>query len=138
MASLAALLEADRALLADTLGPSRFTIADVDEDHCRVDTDGLTIHFYRRDGDWPIDSSLELASAPAHAVPLTNHLHTWFVLKSRGEKWPAPLSRDPLADELARVGRAIPVVRDEAMLVETLLWEAGYMNGFAEVAVPWG
>src|SRR5690349_13546274 len=122
MASLTLLVEAQRKRLAEILGTTAFGIVEVDADHCRVESGRLTVHFYRRAGDWPIDSSLELTSVPDHAVPLGDHLHTWLLLKSRGDDWPAPQPADPLADELARVARALPVVRDEAMLLESLLW----------------
>jgi hypothetical protein len=130
MASLASLIEADRARLIDIFGTTSFTIDGSDDDHVRVVTDGLTIHFYRRVSDGLINSSLELASVPARKVPLTDHLHTWLLLKSRGEDWPETQGANPLGAELARLARALPVLRDEAMLVETLLWEAGYMDGY--------
>jgi hypothetical protein len=135
MAGITPLIEANRPRLGDMLGAAPFTLVEVDEGHCRVMTDRLTIHFYRRPGEGAIHSSLELGSVPAHAVPFTNHLHTWLVLRSRGEEWPEPQSEslDPaqLAAELDRVERAIPIVRDETSLRETLLWEAGYMDGYA-------
>ena len=57
--------------------------------------------------------------------------------QARGEDWPPPQSADPLAEELARVSRAVPILRDETALRETLVWDAGYRDGFAEVARPW-
>ncbi len=137
MPGLATLVEAERSRLAGFMGATPFIVTEVDADHCRVETRDLTIHFYRRQGDWPIDSSLELASVPTAAVPLTDHIHTWLVLKARGEDWPPPQSADPLAEELARVSRAVPILRDETALRETLVWDAGYRDGFAEVARPW-
>jgi len=130
MASLASLIEADRVCLVAIFGATSFTIDGSDDDHLRVLADGLTIHFYRRVSDGLIHSSLELASVPAHKVPLTDHLHTWLLLKSRGEEWPDTQGANPLAAELARLARALPVLSDEAMLVEALLWEAGYMDGY--------
>jgi hypothetical protein len=137
MASLPSLIEADRAGLVEIFGATPFTVASSSDDHVRVVADSLTIHFYRRVSDGLIHSSLELASVPAHKVPLANHLHTWMLLKSRGEDWPETQSADPLGAELTRLARALPMLRDETILVESLLWEAGYLNGFAAHAVPW-
>jgi hypothetical protein len=85
-----------------------------------------------------IHSSIELASVPPHAVPFTNHLHTLLVLRSRGEEWPALHTEEftavPVEAEMKRVSRALDIVRDETRLRETLLWEAGYMEGHAQ----WG
>lgn len=135
MTGIAALIEAERPRLAEMLGAAPVAVVEVDEGHCRVIADGLTIHFYRRPDEGAIHSSLELASVPAHAVPFTNHLHSWLVLKSRGEAWPEPRREGSasarLAAELDRLARAIPIVRDETSLRETLLWEAGYMAGYS-------
>lgn len=130
MASLASLIEAEHGRLADALGAAPFAIAEAGDDHCRVVADGLTIHFYRRSRDGLIHSSVELASTPAHAVALSDHVHTWLLLKSRGEEWPDTQCSDALAAEIARLARALPALRNEATLVESLLWEAGYMVGY--------
>jgi hypothetical protein len=138
MEGIASLLEAERPRLAALLGTKPFGIEAVDGGHCRVTSDLFTLHFYARQGEGPVDSSIELASVPAHAVPFASHLHTWLVLKSHGEDWPALRPEAPpsarLAEELDRVELALPLVRDRIALQETLLWEAGYMNGHAQWA----
>lgn len=134
MTGLASLIEAERPRLADMLGAA-FALVEDDEGHVRIVAEGLTVHLYSRAGEGAIHSSIELAFVPAHAVPFTTHLHSWLVLKSRGEAWPEPQREDlapaRLAAELDRVDRAIAIVRDETRLRETLLWEAGYMHGYA-------
>src|ERR1700712_4268727 len=114
MTGIFSLIEANRARLAEILGTAPFAIDGVDENHCRVTTERLTIHFYRRPAEVVIHSSLELAHVPGHAVPFTNHLHTWLVLRSRGEEWPGPQPETsnalPIARELERVSRAIAIV----------------------------
>lgn len=137
MESLTSLLEAEQPQLERTLRTASFKIERVDDDHCRAVTDPLTIHFYRT-AESVIHSSIELSSVPAHALQFTSHLHTWLVLKSRGEEWPeteqGSLPSDQLRNELQRLARAIPIIGDDTTLRETLLWERGYMDGYAR----WG
>ena len=126
MQGLASLIAAARPRLADLLAAAPFVIEEIDDGHCRVTTDGFTLHLYARQSGGLIDSSIELACVPAHAVPFTEHLHSWLVLKSRGEDWPVvePEVSAPaqLAHELDRIERVLPIVRDETMLREALLW----------------
>ena len=113
-------------------------IVEVDEGHIRVASDRLAIHFYAPRNEGIIHSSLELTSVPEHRVPLTSHIHSWLVLRSRGEAWPGSESEggatEGLARELDRLERAIAILSDESSLRETLLWEAGYMNGYSSWA----
>lgn len=138
MAGIASLIESNRPRLADMTGWTEFAIVEVDGGHCRVASDGLTIHFYSRPEEGAIHSSLELRSVPTHRVPLTRHLHSWLVLRSRGEEWPEPDRDEPassqLESELSRVARAIAIVGDETSLRECLLWEAGYVDGYSSWA----
>lgn len=134
MASLASLIEREQPQLKKMLGAA-FDIQEADDDYCRVITDHMTIHFYRTT-EGVTHSSIELRSIPAHAVEFSGHLHTWLVLKSRGEEWPdagrgtSPV--DQLTNELMRLQRAIPLLRDDTALRDILLWEAGYMDGYAD------
>lgn len=137
MDHLALLIEKARPRLAQMLGGTIFEIKEHREGHCSIVTPALTLNIYRRPKSQVIDSSIELPSLPSHAVRLSHQLHTWLILKSRGERWPEPSTGEPrqlLSDELDRISRALEVVADEQMLEETLLWEAGYRNGW----LAWG
>src|SRR3954463_9311045 len=116
MTGVASLIEANRDRLTEILGPAPFAVVGVDEGHCRVRTDGLTIHFYWQPALGVIHSSIELASVPPHAVPFTNHLHTLLVLRSRGEEWPTlhpeEFTAVPIEAEMKRVSRALDIARD--------------------------
>lgn len=133
MESLGTLVEADRARLVEILGATPFTIAETGNHGCQVATDRFTIQFTWHADEELLDSAFALHAVPTHAVPFSDRLHTWMVLKSRGEGWPVPQRRAPvqaqLATELERVGRAVAVLRDETTLRETLLWDAGYLDG---------
>lgn len=135
MAGIAALIETHRAQLAESLAAAQVTIAEAEEGGVRIVADRFTIHIRWHAGEQLLDSTFALRDAPDHAVPFSNSLHTWMVLRSRGEDWPVPQRGAPaaaqLAAELERVGRAAAILRDEAMLRETLLWDAGYLEGLA-------
>ena len=138
MAGIASLIEAQRPRLAEMLGAMSLDVVAVDEGHIRVAGDRLTIHFHASKDGGAVNSSIEIHSVPEHRIPVTDHIHCWLVLRSRGEEWPEPEegadAAGGLARELDRLERAIAIVGDEASLRETLLWEAGYMNGYSS----WG
>jgi hypothetical protein len=133
MADLAALLEADRARLAELLGPAPLTIDGAEDGGCCISTGRFTVHFRWHAGEELLDSAFALHQMPAHAVPFSDRVHTWMVLRSRGEDWPAPqrgaAMQAQLTAEVERVGRAAQVLCDDATLRETLLWDAGYLDG---------
>lgn len=134
---LVSLVEEARDRLAQMLGDSSFEIKERRPGHCSIAVPTLTLNIYRRPKSEVIDSSIELQPPPVSPVRLSQELHTWLILKSRGEAWPKPSTfsgRQALSDELDRVSRALNVVTDEEMLEETLLWEAGYRNGW----LAWG
>ena len=137
MDRLAPLIEDARPRLAQMLGSPYFQIEEHRGGHCSIKTSAFTVNFYRRPKSDVIDSSIELGSLPPHFVTLTHQLHTWLILKSRGEPWPQPstgVASQSLSDELDRVSRALKVVGDNQMLEEALLYEAGYRNGW----LAWG
>jgi hypothetical protein len=133
MAGIAALIEADRAQLADSLGFAQLAISEAEDGGSRIVADRFTVHIRWHADEALLDSTFALHHLPVHAVPFSDRLHTWMVLRSRGEDWPAPQRGAPaaaqLAGELERVGRAAAILRDEEMLRETLLWDAGYLEG---------
>lgn len=105
--------------------------------HCSIPTASLTLHIYRRPKSEVIDSSIEFSSLPQSAVTLSRNLHTWLILKSRGEAWPESANGLPaqlLDDELVRISRALHIIRDDQQRIEALLWEAGYRDGYSS----WG
>lgn len=133
MDRLAPLIEAARPRLAQMLGSTSFEIEEHRGAHCSIKASAFTLHVHCRPKSDVIDSSIEIRTLPAHAVTLSHQLHTWLILKSRGEPWPqqsAGTANQLLNDELDRVSRALKVVGDEQMLKETLLYEAGYRNGW--------
>jgi hypothetical protein len=134
---LASLVEEERPRLAQMLGSTSFEIEERRGGHCSIAGSTLTLNIYRRPKSEVIDSSIELHSLPSDPMKLSHQLHTWFILKSRGEPWPEPstgTARQLLGDELDRASRALKVVADKQMLLEALLWEAGYRNGW----LAWG
>jgi hypothetical protein len=135
MAGISALIETHRTQLADSLGPAQFTISEAEDGGGRIVADRFTIHIRWHADEQLLDSTFALHHVPVHAVPFSDRLHTWMALRSRGEDWPVPQRGAPaaaqLAAELERVGRAAAILRDEAMLRETLLWDAGYLEGLA-------
>ena len=135
MAGLAALIETHRARLTDSLGGEQFAIAEAEDGGGRIIADRFTIHIRWQADERLVDSTFALRHVPVHAVPFSDRLHTWMVLRSRGEDWPVPRRGAPaavqLAAELERIGRAAAILGDEAMLRETLLWDAGYLGGLA-------
>ena len=138
MDELAFLIEAERERLAQMLGGGSSKVVPHRAGPCSIASGGLTVHVFRRPGSDLIVSSVELSETPAHRMSLSNHLHTWMILRSRGEPWPAPSPAGgparALSDELDRLSRALQFVRDEDTLTEVLLWEAGYRNGY----LAWG
>jgi len=137
MDRLAPLIEEARPRLAQMLGSTLFEIEEQRGGHCSIKTSTFTLHLHRRPKSEVIDSSIELRTLPAQTVKLSHQLHTWLILKSRGEPWPQPstgMASQLLSDELDRVSRALKVVGDGQMLEEALLYEAGYRNGW----LAWG
>ena len=134
---LACLIEEARPRLAQILGSTSFEIEEHHGGHCSIAGPTLTLNIYRRPKSEVIDSSIELHCVPSHAVKLSHQLHTWLILKSRGEPWPRPstgIAWHLLGDELDRVSRALKIVADDQMFKETLLWDAGYRDGW----LVWG
>ena len=138
MTGIASLIDAERPRLAGLMGTASVDIVEIDAGHVRVASDRLTIHFYASKDRSTIHSSIELLSVPEHRIPLTDHVHCWLVLRSRGEEWPElegeGAASSGLARELDRLERAVAIVSDESSLRETLLWEAGYVNGYSSWA----
>lgn len=137
MNRLALLIQEAGPRLAQMLGSPSFEITQHRGGHCSIKTSAFTVNFYRRPKSDVIDSSIELGSLPPRFVTLSHQLHTWLILKSRGEPWPqasSGVASQTLSDELDRVSRALKVVADDRMLEEALLYEAGYRKGWS----AWG
>jgi hypothetical protein len=137
MPDLATLIESQRQRLSQTLGEHSIETEDRQAGRCSIKTPTLTLHIYRRPKTDVIESAIELRTLPPHPVKLSDQLHTWLILKSRGEPWPTPAAGTPeniLSEELDRVSRALRIMEDDEERLETLLWEAGYRDGW----LRWG
>jgi hypothetical protein len=132
--ALALLIEAARPALSDMLGNAAFEITVHNDDHCSIGGCAHALQFYRVSSSGMIHSSIRLGQMPVHPVRLSEHLHSWLVLKSLGEAWPEPVAAasesDEFDSELGRLARALVAIGDAQTLDGVLLWEAGYRSGY--------
>lgn len=138
MAPLSSIVSAEAAYLREMLDLREVTVNSNDQDHCSLETDRFRLHFLRQPPGSLISSYFEFHNVPDNERALSKCLHTWLILRSIGEPWPTleVVSQDSnsVVREMQRIKLALSAINDDQSLLRTLLWEAGYMDGYAS----WG